>query len=330
MPDLDTIAERLGVDLVALQAQLYDAAAIATAAARRPWARGIVSVDPARPALVAGIARDNVVDVAAFIEQAWGEPTVLRVLADDRDASETTLTVGELVSVMVDHLGAGDFVVWVPAADPYENGIGPETLARIIARLRAPGGCPWDQKQTTESLREDLLNEAYEVVTAIDNGDDANLAEELGDVLMAVVLQAQVAEDEGRFSLADVYAAVNAKMIRRHPHVFGDVHVESTDDVVANWQQIKAAEKSEATGEPLVTDPLAHYPLSMPATLVAVQLARRAHQYGIDQPVDSDQLQARSSTLLDAVMASIRAGADPDVELRDALRREMASVAGPS
>lgn len=322
MITIDELAARL-----AEQVQLLCGASIAAMDARRPWHVGLVSADPARPALIRNVDTGNGDAVGRFVADAWGPSSDCSALDEtEADAGFGPATLTALADVP----DSARLVLWVPAADPYENGRGPATLARIIARLRAPGGCPWDQKQTTASLRDAVLDEAYEVVAAIDNGDDANLAEELGDVLMAAVLQAQIAEDEGRFTLADVYAAINTKMIRRHPHVFGDVRVRSTDDVVANWQRIKAAEKSEAAGGTVVTDPLARYPLSMPATLIAVQLARRAHQYGTDQPVDSDQLQMRSSNLLDAVMAIIRAGADPDVALRDALRREMASGVGPS
>ncbi len=118
-------------------------------------------------------------------------------------------------------------------------------LVEIIARLRAPGGCPWDMEQTHESMKECLLEEAGEVIEAIDNKDDANLCEELGDLLLQVVMHAQIAAEEGRFTMDDVIQGISAKMIRRHPHVFGDVKVNSVEEGLDLWKQIKAQEKNK-------------------------------------------------------------------------------------
>ena len=119
-----------------------------------------------------------------------------------------------------------------------------EDFLDIIAQLRAPGGCPWDQKQTHESLRECLLEEAQEVIDAINNKDDANLCEELGDVLLQVVMHAQIAAEEGRFTMDDVVQGVSEKMVRRHPHVFGDIKVDSVEEGLELWNAIKAQEKA--------------------------------------------------------------------------------------
>lgn len=118
-----------------------------------------------------------------------------------------------------------------------------QTFRSIVARLRSPEGCPWDREQTHESLRPYLLEEAHELLQAIEEQDDDAIVEELGDVLLQVFLHAQIGQDNGYFQLEDVLEAVSAKMIRRHPHVFGDVQVENADEVVSNWQAIKAQEK---------------------------------------------------------------------------------------
>lgn len=115
----------------------------------------------------------------------------------------------------------------------------------IIAKLRAPDGCPWDREQTHESLKKYIIEEAHELLQAIHDEDDEGIIEELGDVLLQVFLHAQIGEDEGYFSLEDVLQRVSAKMIHRHPHVFGDVEVESSEDVLRNWQQLKAEEKGK-------------------------------------------------------------------------------------
>src|SRR5438876_7403154 len=116
-------------------------------------------------------------------------------------------------------------------------------LVRVMARLRGPGGCPWDLEQTHQSLARHLLEETHETLEAIDQGDPDRLREELGDVLLQVVFHAEMARQEGTFDVDDVAESITAKLIRRHPHVFGDVEVESTAEVLVNWERIKAEEK---------------------------------------------------------------------------------------
>lgn len=121
------------------------------------------------------------------------------------------------------------------------------TFREIIAKLRAPDGCPWDREQTHESLKKYLIEEVHEFLQAVNELDDEGMIEELGDILLQVFLHAQIGEDEGYFSLEDVLESVSSKMIRRHPHVFGDVQVQNTEDVLRNWQQLKSAEKDNRT-----------------------------------------------------------------------------------
>src|SRR5689334_6275309 len=118
-------------------------------------------------------------------------------------------------------------------------------LVDIMAKLRAPGGCPWDREQTHATLRPYVLEEAYEVLDAIDAGDPARLRDELGDLLLQVVFHAELAQEAGTFGIGDVACAIAEKLVRRHPHVFADVSVRGADDVVRNWTQIKAAERAE-------------------------------------------------------------------------------------
>jgi tetrapyrrole methylase family protein / MazG family protein len=119
-------------------------------------------------------------------------------------------------------------------------------LAAVMSRLRAPGGCPWDREQTHNTLRTYLIEEAYEVLDALDSHDDAKFAEELGDLLLQVLFHAQIAAEERRFSINDVIREIHDKMVRRHPHVFGNVHAKTSADVLRNWEQIKAAERSSS------------------------------------------------------------------------------------
>lgn len=153
-------------------------------------------------------------------------------------------------------------------------------LRQIIAELRGPNGCPWDQKQTHESLKRYLLEEAYELIDTIDEQDDDAMIGELGDVLLQVMLHAQIGEDEGMFTIDDVVESISAKMVRRHPHVFGDVQVRDADDVVANWQKIKEAEKGEKTEE--YTSLLADVEKSLPNLMRAEAYQKRAAKVGFD------------------------------------------------
>src|ERR1700756_4742485 len=118
-----------------------------------------------------------------------------------------------------------------------------EKLVAVQARLRAPKGCPWDREQTRQSLRTYLLEEAYEVLEALDTGNDAKFAEEMGDLLLQIVFHSQIAQEEGRFTVAEVIRGIHDKMIRRHPHVFGTTRAKDSAEVLRNWEQIKAEER---------------------------------------------------------------------------------------
>ncbi|MBN6889740.1 tetrapyrrole methylase family protein / MazG family protein [Cytobacillus horneckiae] len=150
-------------------------------------------------------------------------------------------------------------------------------LREIIAVLRGPNGCPWDKKQTHESLKKYLIEEAYELIEAIDEDDIDHIIEELGDVLLQVLLHAQIGEDEGFFSIEDIIQGLSEKMIRRHPHVFGEVEAENVDEVLQNWQSIKAEEKGEKPASLL--DGI---PASYPQLLKAEALQKKAAKVGFD------------------------------------------------
>ncbi len=154
-----------------------------------------------------------------------------------------------------------------------------ERFQETIAHLRAPEGCPWDRKQTHKSLRPYLLEETYEVLDALDSGDTAALREELGDLLLQIVLHSQIAIDNGEFRLADVIATVNEKIIRRHPHVWGAVEVSSDEDVTVNWDRLKQAEKS---GER--TSRLEGVSKALPALTQSFSYQDRAARAGFDWP----------------------------------------------
>ncbi|TME54415.1 MAG: nucleoside triphosphate pyrophosphohydrolase [Chloroflexi bacterium] len=161
---------------------------------------------------------------------------------------------------------------------PYSPGI--EAIFEVVARLRAPGGCPWDREQTHESLRPYLLEETYELLEAIDSGDDAKMKEELGDLLLQVAMHAEIAADERRFDAAQVSEAVAAKMVARHPHVFGDVSVADAEEVLRNWEHAKRddARNSGREHESVVD----RVPATLPALAWALGLQKRAARVGFD------------------------------------------------
>ncbi len=153
-----------------------------------------------------------------------------------------------------------------------------DPLVDVMARLRAPDGCPWDREQTHESLRRYMLEEAYEAVEAIDEGDPGHLCEELGDVLLQVVFHAQIAREAGRFDMRDVIAGITEKLIRRHPHVFGDAAAETAEEVTRRWDAIKQAERGGQRAESVVSG----VSRALPALSRACELQKRAAAVGFD------------------------------------------------
>ncbi len=186
-----------------------------------------------------------------------------------------TVPLYALDRVSVDHLTS----VYVPPlqADDRRDFAG---LVHIIARLRSPGGCPWDREQTHESLRPYLLEETYELLDAINQRDDGKLCEELGDVLLQVVLHAQLANEEGRFDIQDVVSQQCEKLVRRHPHVFGDLPVADSAEVLRNWERIKAEENNHTVSESVMDGVIS----SLPALAFALEVSKRAVKVGFEWP----------------------------------------------
>lgn len=182
-------------------------------------------------------------------------------------------------------------------------------LVRIMARLRAPGGCPWDRKQTFDTIKAYLLEETYEVMDAIDARDWEGLKEELGDLMLQPVFFAQMAQDEGLFDIAGSLDEINNKLIRRHPHVFADAIANTPEDVKVHWDEIKKQEKAEqgVAARPSVLDSV---PRSLPALVEAEKISKKAAGVGFEWPDISgvvEKLQEEAAEL-----ASARAGDDKD------------------
>jgi len=210
-----------------------------------------------------------------------------------------------------------------------------DTLVDIIAKLRAPDGCPWDRKQTHASLRENLLEECYEVLDALDEGDSGRLCQELGDLMMQIVLHAQIASEAGEFELGDVVNSINTKLIHRHPHIFGSLEVKDAEEVALNWEALKQEERGADTSI------LASVPKQMPALGYSQAIQRRVAQVGFDwkdidgvidklaeevgefKQADTEKQRGREfgDLLFTLVNIARRLGVDSEAALREANQR---------
>ena len=202
-----------------------------------------------------------------------------------------------------------------------------EELRRVMDRLRSPGGCPWDAEQNHESLLKYLLEESYEFIEAVEQGDRVAMREELGDVLLQVYFHARMAEEHPTdpFSVEDVARVVAQKLVRRHPHVFGDVKVSGSAQVLENWEAQKAAEKGR-------TSAVEGVPLAQPAMALAAKLMYRAEKFGYDLPIThpvkiSATTQGELGELLMGIIdQAISLGLDPEAALRGATKGYIARI----
>jgi tetrapyrrole methylase family protein/MazG family protein len=210
-----------------------------------------------------------------------------------------------------------------------------DTLVEIIARLRAPDGCPWDRQQTHTTLRSNLLSECYEVLESLDEGDSSRLCEELGDLILQIVLHAQIAADKNEFQIDDVIKSITEKIIHRHPHVFGSAKASDAEEVMHNWEALKQEEREEGVSM------LGSVPKTMPALGYAYEIQRRVARVGFDweeikgvieklveeieevQEAADKEEKAREYGDMLFTLANIirREGVDPEAALREANRR---------
>ncbi len=231
-------------------------------------------------------------DVPTLVGQLYGRPlasqvklTLMNLLPDEHpltlvhSAGTEAQTVRTLPLYELDRLDDLDHLstLYIP---PLPRPGAVETFQDTVARLRAPGGCPWDREQTHQSLRPCLLEEAYEVLEALDADDPTRLREELGDLLMQIMIHAQIAVEAGDFSLAQVVESIDTKIKRRHPHVFGQAVVRDTNDVLHNWEEIKRRERGDEENDSI----LRNVPKTLPALAQAEDYQRRVVRVGFDWP----------------------------------------------
>ncbi len=255
---VDAACLTLGIDPLAHGLQVADA----TDLARQHFPQ----LDPDQPALVGQVYSRAVASDCKLTLLVVYPPDHVVTIVNAAGTPEETITALPLEDLDRDeHFGLLTTLFVPPLPQPGSV----NALAEIVARLRAPDGCPWDRKQTHQSLRKDFLEECYEVLETLDDDDMPHLREELGDLLLHILFQAQIASESGEFMLSDVVAEIAAKLVRRHPHVFGDVKVSGTEEIVANWQKIKEQENGGRPKKPSL-------PRQLPALARAQKIAKRA------------------------------------------------------
>ena len=270
--------------------------------------------------------------VAEMLWRVYPLAHTVWVLGDGQAPSATTLGA---VLEAAEPSGA----LYLPPLPPDAAERSLQGLRQLVHRLRAPGGCPWDRKQTPESLTKYVIEEAYEVVDAIRHGQVSDVAEELGDLLLQVYLQAEIAEEAGQFTLNDVVEHLSTKLVRRHPHVFGDVVVSGASDVEVNWEALKRAEKGEQAEPASVLDGI---PRSLPALMLAQEVQKRLKKAGFDWPdrrgpeekLDEEIGELRSADTADEAAAELgdvlfilaRLGLDRGANAEDGLRETIRKV----
>jgi tetrapyrrole methylase family protein/MazG family protein len=248
---VDTACTALGIDPLTQGLQIISAEKLAQ--------KYFPPIDCDAPVMLVQIANREIAQACAHV-LALVYPRDHHVTLVDAAGKYETLALTELEQA------AWASIVYVP---PRAQPSSLNALGEVVAHLRAPNGCPWDRAQTHQSLRKDFLEECYEVLETLDENDIPHLREELGDLLLHIFLQAQIASESGEFLLTDVVADITAKLIRRHPHVFADVQVNGIDEIVGNWEKIKQAENG---GKPKKSN----IPRELPALARAQKIAKRA------------------------------------------------------
>jgi len=236
---------------------------------------------PDMPALLTGVdSRELALQLKAVLLTIYPKEHQVRWIDAEKPRPEALEgTKAEGIGEIDGSLFSGNACLYVP---PLGEGTSFESFAEVVAHLRAPNGCPWDREQTHESLRKHLLEEAYETITAIDSGDFADMREEFGDLLLQIVLQSQIASEEGHFNVNQVLQGIHSKIVRRHPHVFGDLRLDGVAGVLQNWERLKEAERrEEGQNEKGLLDGV---PIALPALSQAQEYQDRAARVGFDWP----------------------------------------------
>ncbi len=315
----EAISAAASIDLLTAQPQVIDALELARQDDDAPFSGSMLHVDPARVVIVMQVYDSHTASAVkerlSLVFPLDHRVTVVTAAGVSRLEHIEEIPLHQLDQVAVNHLTS----VIVPPLPLLEASRSAATLHHLVAFLRSETGCPWDRKQTHATLRDKILEEAHEVIDAIDRDDPSDLAGELGDLLLLIALNAQIAEEAGTFTIEDVYASVNEKIVRRHPHVFGDAYAETADDVVKTWKAVKSSEK----GEQADTVPALRYD-QLPPSLSTLQRIRLAESAQIEGGDKSEPKAMLGDRLLALVQEAFDCGADPEQLLEAAYRRSKA------
>ncbi len=313
----------LGLDPLATGLQILSAAEVT---------RGhYPHIDPDRPALITHISNEQIVsDLKRLLLAQYPSEHEMTVIHVD-PKSQIPISNAQIALRNLQVLPRETTALYIP---PLPRPSSLESFAEIVAHLRAPDGCPWDREQTPQTLRRYLLEEAYEALEAIDLNQPQRLKEELGDLLLQIVLQSQIAFEQGEFNLRDVIAHIHAKIVRRHPHVFGELKGASMQQIEENWEKIKRGEKDEGAA---VTSFFKDIPAGLPALAEAEDMQMRAWRVNLwnAEPADAEAQAAQafrrwsetpdSESLGEALFMLVdqarRAGLDAESALREANKR---------
>ncbi len=280
LPAIRQAADKAGFSVRVLPGVSYAAAAFPDVQQAAVFTAGALGrPDPDRALLIEELDHRIVAGgckLALLEHYPASHPIVLATLQKDGRYRRRTIALWELDQQRTYGAASVLYVKEAPfdVRDRYDY----TDLCRVIARLRAPGGCPWDREQTHDSLKKPLIEECYELVDAIDGGDDGHLIEELGDVWMQVVMHAAIAAEQGRFTEHDVADAIVKKLVYRHPHIFGDVTVSDSAEVLKNWDALKRKEKHQSSE----TEVLKSVPRAFPALMRAQKVQKKAAKIGFD------------------------------------------------
>lgn len=316
---IERICDGLGIDLIRDEVQVADGASLPHLLHRHPFGSGLFPFTPLRPMLIANLTTPGEIAAAATVLSPLFDIDHPVSVVRSEGLAIVEATIGTLANI------PDAVAIFVPASDPLVAGADPRAFHQIIARLRDVNGCPWDRKQTHRSLRDSFIDEVYEVVDAIDSNDPANLAEELGDLFLLIVMHAQIATESGAFTIEEVYRDVAAKIVRRHPHVFADAEVNGHDDLPRIWNDAKSKERAKRPDKGGTKAPDGE-PHSMPALTRATRvlskhpsIAQRSGENG-----------SRGERLLDLLSEIVANGDDPDTILRAALAHHVEQQSNPT
>lgn len=316
---IERLCDGLGIDPIRDEVQVVDGASLPHLLDRHPFGSGLFPFTPLRPMLIANLTTPAEIAAAAtLLSPLFDIDHPLSVMRSEGLAI-TEATIGTLANI------PDAAAILIPASDPLAAGADPRAFHQIIARLRDVNGCPWDRKQTHQSLRDSFVDEVYEVVDAIDSDDPANLAEELGDLFLLIVMHAQIATESGAFTIEEVYRDVASKIVRRHPHVFADAAVNGHDDLLRVWNDAKSKERAERPdkGGTKASDGEPH---SMPALTRATRVLSKhpsvAPRWG--------EHGSHGERLLDLLSEIVANGDDPETILRAALTRHVEQQSDPA